>query len=191
MKKTELIKIISKALQKVTSTMQGHLGVEFIMKSRLKFEKWFQVELLKEFLVLTKNQSNFKIKNEYAVSTKIAKKGETIDLVILNNSIKFAAIELKIVPTNYYSVGFAKSTKGITDTIDEMISDLAKTINDNYIYSFSIGFMYPFPIDSNHRNNIMDFIKQENKLRAVGKLYTIDCQLSTTFNSRYYILTNK
>jgi hypothetical protein len=191
MKKTELIKIISKALKKVTSTMQGHLGVEFIMKSRLKFEKWFQVELLKEFLVLTKNQSNFKIKNEYAVSTKIAKKGETIDLVILNNSIKFAAIELKIVPTNYYSVGFAKSTKGITDTIDEMISDLAKTINDNYIYSFSIGFMYPFPIDSNHRNNIMDFIKQENKLRAVGKLYTIDCQLSTTFNSRYYILTNK
>jgi hypothetical protein len=110
MKKTELIKIISKALKKVTSTMQGHLGVEFIMKSRLKFEKWFQVELLKELLVLTKNQSNFKIKNEYAVSTKIAKKGETIDLVILNNSIKFAAIELKIVPTNYYSVGFAKST---------------------------------------------------------------------------------
>ena len=191
MKKTELIKIISKALKKVTSTMQGHLGVEFIMKSRLKFEKWFQVELLKELLIKTRNHKDLNIFNEYPVSTKISKKGETIDLVILKNTIKYAAIELKIVPTNYDFIGFTKSTKNITDTIEEMISDLNKGINDNYVYSFSIGFMFPFPLDPNHRNNTKDFIKQENKLKSVGKLYTINSQLSNTFNSRFYILTNE
>jgi len=191
MKKTELIKIISKALKKVTSTMQGHLGVEFIMKSRLKFEKWLQVELLKELLIITKNHKDLKIFNEYPVSTKISKKGETIDLVILENSLKFATIELKIVPTNYDSIGFTKSTKAITDTIEEMISDLNKGINDNYVYSFSVGFMFPFPLDPKHRNNTKDFIKQENKLKLAGDLSILDCPLSSFYNSRYYILTSR
>jgi hypothetical protein len=191
MKKTELIKIIIKALKKVTSTMHGHLGVDLIMKSRLKFEKWFQVELLKELLIITKNHKDLKIFNEYPVSTKISKKGETIDLVILENSLKFAAIELKIVPTNYDSLGFTKSTIALTDTIEEMVSDLNKGINDNYLYSFSVGFMFPFPLDPKHRNNTKDFIKQENKLKLAGDLRILDCPLSTTFNSRYYILTNK
>lgn len=191
MEKDKLINIINKALINVSYTMKDHLGVEFIMKSRLKFEKWFQVELLKEFLAIINAHKDLTIKNEYPVSTKISKKGETIDLVILENSTKLAAIELKIVPTNYDAVGFIKSTKAITDTIEEMISDLKKGVNDNYKYSFSIGFIFPFPIDPNHRNNTKDFIKQENKLRAVGKLYTIDSQLSNTFNSRFYILTNE
>jgi hypothetical protein len=191
MDKKQLISIINASLLKVTSTMQGHLGVDFIMKSRLKFEKWFQVELLKELLIITRNHKDLKIFNEYPVSTKISKKGETIDLVILENSLKYAAIELKIVPTNYDSIGFTKSTKNITDTIEEMISDLNKGINDKYVYSFSIGFMFPFPLDPNHRNNTKDFIKQENKLRSVGKFYSIDSQLSNTFNSRFYILTNE
>jgi hypothetical protein len=185
MDKKQLISIINASLLKVTSTMQGHLGVDFIMKSRLKFEKWFQVELLKELLIITRNHKDLKIFNEYPVSTKISKKGETIDLVILENSLKYAAIELKIVPTNYDSIGFTKSTKNITDTIEEMISDLNKGINDKYVYSFSIGFMFPFPLDPNHRNNTKDFIKQENKLRSVGKFYSIDSQLSNTFNSRF------
>lgn len=191
MEKDKLINIINKALVNVSYTMKNHLGVDFIMKSRLKFEKWFQVELLKEFIAIIDIHKELKIKNEYPVSTKISKKGETIDLVILENSTKLAAIELKIVPTNYAAVGFVKSTKAITDTIEEMISDLKKGVNDNYMYSFSIGFIFPFPIDPNHRNNTKDFIKQENNLRTVGKLYTIDCQLSSTFNSRYYILTNE
>ena len=191
MEKDKLINIINKALVNVSYTMKNHLGVDFIMKSRFKFEKWFQVELLKEFIVIIDTHIELKIKNEYPVSTKISKKGETIDLVILENSTKLAAIELKIVPTNYAAVGFVKSTKAITDTIEEMISDLKKGVNDNYKYSFSIGFIFPFPIDPNHRNNIKDFIKQENKLKTVGKLYTIDCQLSSAFNSRYYILTNE
>lgn len=191
MDKEILVSIINASLLKVTSTMQGHLGVEFIMKSRLKFEKWLQVELLKELLIITRNHKDLKIFNEYPVSSKISKKGETIDLVILNNSLKYASIELKIVPTNYDSIGFTKSTKPITDTIKEMISDLNKGINDKYVFSFSIGFIYPFPSDRNHRNNTTDFIKQENKLKSVGKLYTLDCQLSSTFNSRYYILSNE
>lgn len=191
MEKDKLINIINKALVNVSYTMKNHLGVDFIMKSRLKFEKWFQVELLKEFIAIIDTHKELKIKNEYPVSNKIAKKAETIDLVILENSTKLASIELKIVPTNYAAVGFVKSTKAITDTIQEMISDLKKGVNDNYIYSFSIGFIFPFPIDPNHRNNTKDFIKQENNLSTVGKLYTIDCQLSSTFNSRYYILTNE
>jgi hypothetical protein len=191
MDKKQLISIINTSLLKVTSTMQGHLGVEFIMKSRLKFEKWLQVELLKELLITTKNHKGLKIFNEYPVSTKISKKGETIDLVILENSLKFAAIELKIVPTNYDSIGFTKSTKAITDTIEEMISDLSKGINDNYVYSFSVGFMFPFPLDPKHRNNTKDFIKQENKLKLAGDLSILDCPLSSLYNSRYYILTSR
>lgn len=191
MDKKQLIKIINASLIKVTSTMQDHLGVEFIMKSRLKFEKWFQVELLKELLIITSNHKDLKIFNEYPISKKISKKGETIDLVILENSIKTAAIELKIVPTNYDSIGFTKSTKAITDTIEEMISDLKKGINDNYVYSFSVGFIFPFPLDPNHRNNAKDFIKQENKLKLAGDLYLLDCPLSSFYNSRYYILTNR
>jgi hypothetical protein len=37
MDKKQLISIINTSLLKVTLTMQGHLGVEFIMKSRFKF----------------------------------------------------------------------------------------------------------------------------------------------------------
>ena len=109
MEKDKLINIINKALVNVSYTMKNHLGVDFIMKSRFKFEKWFQVELLKEFIVIIDTHIELKIKNEYPVSTKISKKGETIDLVILENSTKLAAIELKIVPTNYAAVGFVKS----------------------------------------------------------------------------------
>ena len=44
MEKDKLINIINKALVNVSYTMKNHLGVDFIMKSRFKFEKWFQVE---------------------------------------------------------------------------------------------------------------------------------------------------
>lgn len=191
MEKDILISILNKSLINVSYTMKYHLGVDFIMKSRLKFEKWFQVELLKELLITISGHENLKIFNEYPVSKKKSKKGETIDLVIHENSFKTAAIELKIVPTNYDSIGFAKSTKAITDTIEEMISDLQKGINDNYVFSFSIGFIYPFPKDPNHRNNAKDFKKQENKLKQAGNLYLLDCSLSSYYNSRYYILTNR
>ena len=90
MKKDKLINILNEALVNVSYTMKNHLGVDFIMKSRLKFEKWLQVELLKELLIKTRNHKDLKIFNEYPVSTKISKKGETIDLVILENSLKYA-----------------------------------------------------------------------------------------------------
>jgi len=191
MSKESLINILNNALGNVTNTMRGHIGIEFIMRARLKFEKWFQVELLKELLIITNSNNNLQIKNEYPVSTKISKKGETIDLVILDNSLKLASIELKIVPTNYDSLGFIKSTKAITDTIEEMIYDLGKGVNDNYIHSFSIGLIFPFPLATLHRNNSKDFRKQENKLKMAGELYTLNCILSNNFNSKYYILMNR
>lgn len=186
--KEELLSLIKKCLDTVTLSMIDHEGIEFIMKSRLKFEKWFQVELLKQLLIATKEFKNIQLKNEYPASVKSSKKGETIDLALLSNSEKYAGIELKIVPTNYDVEGFSKSTKAITDSINEMINDLSKPINDGYEQAYSIGLIFPFPKDPNHRNNSKDFAKQEDKLRSAGELHIYPCRISSTFDAKYYIL---
>lgn len=190
MDKNALIELIRTALGRVSQRMIGHEGIDFIIKSRLKFEKWIQVELLKELVILTREIQSLKLENEYPVSTKNSKKGKTIDLVILSNSTKLAAIELKIIPTSYDCQGFKKSTKAMPESIKEMISDLNKSINDNFLHSFSIGFVFPLPIDPNHRNNIKDFVKQERLLRSAGDLIILDSELSNSFSSKYYILSN-
>jgi len=189
MRKADLLNLIKFCLDEVTLQMVNHQGIHFIMHSRLKFEKWFQVELLKTLIISTNKISNIQLKNEYPVSSKKSKKGETIDLVILSNSEKLAGIELKVVPTNYESEGFTKSTKGITDTINEMINDLDKPINDGYEHSFSIGLIFPFPLDPNHRNNLKDFSKQETKLSIAGEMYIHPCKISKIFNAKYYIVS--
>jgi hypothetical protein len=188
MKKNEIIKIIKDALLNVSKKMINHKGIDHVIKSKLQFEKWFQVELLSEFIILNKKNPRLNIKIEYPVSIKESKKGKTIDLVILNNEEKFIAIELKIIPTNYDITGFKKTTKGITNKIDEMIQDLEKSKNDGYIYSFSIGLIFPFQSDANHRNNTKDFNKQLRKLEAAGKVIVLDTEISKSFISRYYIL---
>jgi hypothetical protein len=190
MDKNALIELIRTALGRVSQRMIGHEGIDFIIKSRLKFEKWIQVELLKELVILTREIQSLKLENEYPVSTKNSKKGKTIDLVILSNSTKLAAIELKIIPTSYDCQGFKKSTKSMPESIKEMISDLNKSINDNFLHAFSIGFVFPLPLNPNHRNNLKDFVKQERLLRSAGDLLILDSELSNSFSSKYYILSN-
>jgi hypothetical protein len=188
MGKNELLDSIKLGLNRVTLTMKNHKGVDFIMKSRLKFEKWFQVELLKELLIITEDIESIRLINEYPVSEKKSKKGETIDLAILGEKGKIAAIELKVVPTNYDVPGFKKSTKAITDAINEMIGDLAKSRSEGFQCCFSIGLIFPFPLDPDHRNNKSDFVKQESKLKEVGQVEILPCKISDGYSSWYYIL---
>lgn len=182
--------ILQSALKNIHQIMLTHQGVDFVIKSRLKFEKWFQIELLRELLILTKKFPGIELRNEYPISQKNSKKGETIDLVILNNKNKYIGIELKIIPTNYESDGFKKSTKAITDSINEMISDLNKPLKDDFPNSISIAFVFPFPLKKDHRNNSIDFQRQIKKLENAGHLKIIDSNSNSNYNSKFILLSN-
>lgn len=182
-------KILIECLNDITNHMKSHPGILHVMRSRFKFEKWFQVELLGRLIEKTSTNTEISWHNEIAVNTKVSKKGPTIDLAIKKNGEKFVGIELKIIPTSYRMEGFDTKTKAMPEGVYGLINDLKKCCDDGYPYQISIGFVFPLPIDLTHRNHI-DFEKQIGRLNKCGNLRFIESRLSDKFISRFYLLSN-
>ncbi len=178
------------SLNEISGHMRNHRGILHIIRSRFKFEKWFQIELLSRLLEKTSAYSDISLHNEISITSKISKKGKTIDLAIKINKEKFIGIELKIIPTSYQMDGFENKTKAMPEGISGLITDLKKCRDDSYPFQISVGLVFPLPIDLNHRN-YKDFERQVLRLREYGKLEFIDCKLSDNFISRYYLLSNE
>ena len=182
--------LLHDSLEAVTEKMRAHNGVYRTMRSKLKFERWFQIELLNALINSCEIFDDCIVFSEKEVDFKTSKKGKCIDLVIMKNNKKFIGIELKIIPTNYALEGFANKTKAITSSVDEFISDLDKPTDDGYEISYSISLIFPFNQNPNHRNNKLDFPKQLEKMQKKGVLNCLECNCNDDFISRFYILSN-
>ncbi|MFV8366123.1 hypothetical protein [Flavobacterium sp. XS1P27] len=177
--------IIKESLKEISEIIKNHKGVLYTISNRLSFEKWFQLELLK---LLIEKTIDFEVHifQEYELSSKLGKKGKTIDLAIIKNDDKFIGLELKIIPTSYPIENINQKSKKISDLVKDFIDDLSKTKNE-FKHSISLAFIAPFPKDLNNRN-YRDFEKQESKMKSVGELEKWDCFISDNFNCYFYML---
>lgn len=177
-------KILKDCLSKIDDTIAKHNGVLNTMHKRLQFEKWFQIELyaslLNEF-----NNSMVKVEIEYELKSKSSKRGQTIDIAILEDGKELIGLELKIITTNYVVQDFDNKTKRVTEIVQDFIHDLTKT--KEFKYSYSLALVFPFPSDTKHRN-YSDFKKQEQKMREVGELSSWQSISKNNFISKYYLL---
>lgn len=170
MNKSQILPIIQESLLSVTRKIEKTMGVLYCMQNRNKFEKWLQVEFLGELMRRTHEINSLDVKMEEEFGQKQSKKGDTIDIAVLKDMHKFMGIELKVIPTNYHVDGFThRGPKAITSGISAMITDLQKTAVDGYEVSVSIGFVFPFPSSSSHRN-FNDFKRQKHKLSKAGNV---------------------
>jgi hypothetical protein len=177
-------KVLKASLKEIDIIMSSHIGVLLTMYKRLQFEKWFQIELFKQLSTLLKDY-DVKVDIEYELRGKRSKRGHSIDLVILDGTNEFIGLEIKIIPTNYPIVGFSGKTKRITNIIDDFISDLDKTTD--FVHSYSLALIFPFPNDINHRN-FTDFKKQESRMIEKGNLTIWEGLQMEDFIARYYLL---
>lgn len=178
------ITVLEHSLKQIDYNIQSNNGVLCTMYRKLQFEKWFQIELLKNLLGQLEDYG-VNIHIEYELSQKTSKRGRTIDISIIQNDQEFIGLELKIAPTNYNITGFSKKTKRLTNVIDDFISDMDKTTGFNY--SYSLVMVFPFPSDKNHRN-YKDFKKQELRMIEKGNLTIWEGLQMKDFISRYYLL---
>jgi hypothetical protein len=178
-------KALKKSLEEIDKLISSHFGVLLTMHKRLQFEKWLQIELFNQLAIQLKNYY-VEVNIEYELSQKTSKRGQSIDIVVLDGTKEFIGLEIKIVPTNYSIVVFSRKTKQITNIIDDFISDLDKTTD--FDYSYSLALIYPFPTDKNHRN-FTDFNKQEVKMSENGNLIIWEGFKNDDFVSRYYLLS--
>lgn len=179
------LKVLKQCLEEIDDNIKSHLGVLWTMYEKLQFEKWFQIELFKH-LKEKLNEYDVEIYIEYELSQKSSKRGQTIDITIIQSGKEFIGLELKIAPTNYDIVGFSRKTKRITDIVDDFISDLDKTTG--FDYSLSLALIFPFPKDKQHRN-YKDFKKQELKMIEKGNLTIWEGIQMEDFITRYYLLS--
>jgi hypothetical protein len=179
------LKVLKQCLEEIDDNIKSHLGVLWTMYEKLQFEKWFHIELFKH-LKEKLNEYDVEIYIEYELSQKSSKRGQTIDITIIQSGKEFIGLELKIAPTNYDIVGFSKKTKRITDIVDDFISDLDKTTG--FDYSLSLALIFPFPKDKKHRN-YKDFKKQELKMIEKGNLTIWEGIQMEDFIARYYLLS--
>jgi hypothetical protein len=177
--------VLKQCLEEIDFNIKSHFGVLLTMYKRLQFEKWFQIELFKHLAEKLKNY-DVEIHIEYELSQKTSKRGQTIDLTIIQGEKEFIGLELKIAPTNYDITGFSKKTKRITDIIDDFVSDIDKTIGFNY--SYSLAMIFPFPTNKKHRN-YEDFKKQELRMIEKGNLTIWEGIQMEDFIARYYLLS--
>lgn len=179
--------VLKKCLVEIDYDIKSHLGVLLTIYNRLQFEKWLQIELVKHMVFKLKD-FDVEIHTEYEISQKTSKRGQTIDIVIIQGGIEFIGLELKIAPTNYSILGFATKTKRIKNTIDDFISDLDKTTVFNY--SYSLALIFPFPKNKDHRNYV-DFKKQESRMIAKSKLTVWEGLKMDDFITCYYLLSKE
>jgi hypothetical protein len=183
--KEDFDKVLKQCLEKIDNDIKSHLGVLLTMYNKLQFEKWFQIELFKHLAEQLK-EYDVEIHIEFELSQKTSKRGQTIDVVVVQDGKKFIGLELKIAPTNYDIIGFSKKTKRITDIIDDFINDLDKTTEFNH--SYSLALIFPFPSDKNHRN-YTDFNKQVERMYEKGKLTIWEGIKMENFIALYYLLS--
>ncbi|MEY3501266.1 MAG: hypothetical protein RL308_2939 [Bacteroidota bacterium] len=189
MKKTNLtnehfLKVLKECLEEIDKNIKSNLGVLLTMYKKLQFEKWFQIELFKHLAEKLKDY-DVEIHIEYELSQKTSKRGQSIDITIIQSGKEFIGLELKIAPTNYDITGFSKKTKRITDIIDDFISDLDKTTG--FVHSLSLALIFPFPTNKIHRN-YEDFKKQELRMIEKGNLTIWEGLQMEDFIARYYLL---
>jgi hypothetical protein len=178
-------KVLNNCLAEIDYNIKSHLGVLLTISKRLQFEKWLQIELLKHLTDKLKDY-DVEIHTEYELNQKTSKRGQTIDIVIIQDEIEYIGLELKIAPTNYPILGFAKKTKRIKNNIEDFINDLDKTTD--CIYSYSLALIFPFPKSNSHRN-YNDFKKQELRMRKKSKLTIWKGLNMDDFITRYYLLS--
>lgn len=179
--------ILKESLKEIDKTILSHKGVLSTMRRRHKFEKWFQMELLKHLLERIKD-SKIETISEYEISGKTSKHTKTIDIVLKNDSVEFIGLELKVIPTNYSVPNFKESTKAITDSINGFINDIDKS--KMFKNSYSLAFIFPFPIDTNNRN-YEDFKKQTNRMEEKCNVSFWSGPETADFKSFYYLLHKK
>lgn len=178
-------KALKKSLEEIDRIIPSHFGVLLTMYKRLQFEKWLQIELFNQLAIQLKD-FDVEVHIEYELSQKASKRGQSIDIVVLDGTKEFIGLEMKIAPTNYPIVGFSRKTKRITNVIDDFITDLDKTTD--FDHSYSLALIFPFPNDINHRN-FTDFKKQESRMSQKGKLTIWDGIKMEDFIARYYLLS--
>src|SRR5690606_29805777 len=117
--------VLKKCLLLVSGKMSTHLGVNFVLKNRLKFERWLHIELISCFLK-EMNHFKFDLYTEKETDSKSSKKGLTLDLAFKKADRKLIGIELKTIPTNYHQEEVIAKNKRISDDFSEFITDLNK-----------------------------------------------------------------
>lgn len=190
MKKTNLtnehfLKVLKQCLEEIDGNIKCHLGVLLAMYKKLQFEKWYQIELFKHLVEKLKDY-DVEIHIEYELSQKKWKRGQTIDIALIEDGKEFIGLELKIATTNYDIIGFSKKTKRITDIIGNFITDLDKTAG--FDHSLSLALIFPFPTNKKHRN-YKDFKKQELRMIEKCNLTIWEGIQMEDFNARYYLLS--
>jgi hypothetical protein len=181
-------KLLKQCLTEIDNNIIVHVGVLSAMHKRLQFEKWLQIELFKQLKEKLKNYRDLEILIEAESDQKTNKRGKSIDVVILQESQKFIGLELKIIPTNYLKNPFEKKSKKISNIVNDFIFDLDKT--SSFIYSYSLAFIFPFPINLENRN-FKDFKRQETRMEEKGTLAIWDGLQMNDFITRYYLLSKK
>lgn len=177
-------KVLKKCLVEIDYNIKSHLGVLLAIQDRLQFEKWLQIELVK-YLADKVKDFDVEIYFEYDLDQKTSKRGQTIDIVIFQDGIKFIGLEVKNASTNYRIINDAKKTKINTNIINAFISDLDKTAD--FDYSYSLALISTFTISKDHRN-YDDFKKQELLMRKKSKLTIFKGLKMDDFITRYYLL---
>ena len=189
--KTEFKEIIFSTLESLIQKMNLNEGINLAISQRLTFEKWLQIELSGLLHAKLKGQTDVKVVLEAPTSGKTSKRGESLDIAILRRKEKLFSIELKIIATNYNVVGIDEKTKGITDKVDELIKDLNKAKKDGYNEYMSLAFLFPFPTQKNHRNNVIDFPKHIRKLEQYGDVQHFLFSSNKRFNVAFVSLYGK
>jgi hypothetical protein len=163
--------------------MCQNAGINRAMSQRLSFEKWLQIELSCRLILKIESTKKMNVVLEDPFPTKKSKRGKSIDIAILEQGKKAFGIELKVIATNYEMEGVNSKTKGLTDKVHELISDFQKMKDAGYDEFMSLAFMFPFPCQLEHRNNMKDFPKQIDRLRKEGETK----RLTYCFNNKYKV----
>jgi hypothetical protein len=189
--KTELKELVFSTLEGLIQKMKLNEGINLAISQRLTFEKWLQIELSGQLHARLKKRTEYRVVLEAPISSKISKRAKSIDIAILGRKEKLFSIELKIIATNYSVAGIDKKTKGITDKVDELIEDLNKAKKDGYTEYMSLAFLFPFPIQKDHRNNLLDFPKHIIKLEKHGEVQQFFFSSNGSFNVAFVSLYGK
>jgi len=189
--KTEIKEVVFSTLESLIQKIKSNEGINLAISQRLTFEKWLQIELSGQLHAQLKKQSDVKVVLEAPISSKISKRAKSIDIAILEKKEKLFGIELKIIATNYSAAGIDKKGKGITDKVKELIKDLNKAKKDGYSEYMSLAFFFPFPIQRDHRNNLLDFPKHIRRLEQHGEVQQFYFSSNGSFNVAFVSLYGK
>jgi hypothetical protein len=189
--KTDLKKVILSNLESLIEKMKHNEGISIAITQRLTFEKWLQIELAGRLNYHLKYETDIKVVLEAPITSKMSKRAKSVDISIQRNNDKLFGIELKIVATNYQVDGIEYKSKGATGKVSELIVDLKKAKEDGYKEYMSLAFVFPFPVQENHRNNARDFPKYLTKLSEYGEVQCIKFNFHSNFNVAFVSLYDK